>query len=194
MTDAVLLVRHTQVAMRWQGRCYGRSDVGLSRAGAAHAREVAQLVADWRPDIVVHSGLKRARILAIHVALLTGRRSVALSAWQERDFGVWEGQSWAAIYRATGNAMEGMIDAPSNFRPGGGETTDELAMRAVTALATLPRGRIAVTTHGGPIAAILGTISGLAVRDWPCLVPRTGGTVELTPSRGGWRTRQDSNL
>ncbi len=194
MSDAVLFVRHTQVALHWQGRCYGRSDMGLSRAGAIHAREVATTVADWRPDIVIHSGLKRARILADHVASHTGSRPIALAAWQERDFGTWEGRSWAAIYRATGNAMDGMIDAPATFRPGGGETTDALAQRTMTALAALPCGRIAVITHGGPIAAILGTTSELPVREWPSLVPRLGETVELTTSRGKWRTRHDSNV
>lgn len=182
MKDAVLLVRHTQVALHWQSRCYGRSDMGLSRTGAVHAREVAQSVADWRPDIVIHSGLKRTRLLADHIARLTGLRSLELPIWQERDFGSWEGQSWAAIYRYTGNAMDGMIDAPATFRPGGGETTDELAQRAMTALATLPNGRIALITHGGPIAAILGTINGLPVADWPSLVPRPGKTAELIAS------------
>lgn len=191
MTDAVLLVRHTEVAVRWRGRCYGRSDMGLSRAGTIHAPEVAQSVADWRPDIVIHSGLKRARVLANQISLRTGLLSIAVPAWQERDFGTWEGQSWAAIYRATGSAMDGMIDAPTTFRPGGGETTAELTQSAMTALAALPRGRIAVITHGGPIAAILGTISGLPVGQWPLLVPRLGETVELTASRGNWCPESD---
>ena len=29
-------------------------------------------------------------------------------------------RSWAAIYRETGNAMDGMIDDPEGFRPGAG--------------------------------------------------------------------------
>ncbi len=194
MTDAVLLVRHTQVAMRWQGRCYGQSDMGLSRAGAIHAQEVAQSVADWRPDMVIHSGLTRARILADHIGRRTGLRPLAMPIWQERDFGSWEGQSWAAIFRATGNAMDGMIDAPAHFRPGGGETTVELSQRAMAAFAALPIGRIAVITHGGPIAAILGTINGLPVKDWPSLVPQPGATVALMARQGKWRTRHDSNV
>ncbi len=190
----MLLVRHTQVALRWQSRCYGRSDIGLSRTGAVHAREVAQSVADWRPDIVIHSGLKRTRILAEKIAQRSGLLPLVMPFWQERDFGIWEGQSWANIYRATGNAMDGMIDAPTTFRPGGGETTAELAQRAMAAFAALPNGRIAVITHGGPIAAIMGTINGSPVRDWPSLVPRPGNTVEFMASRGRWRTRHDSNV
>jgi len=177
---AVLLVRHTQVARAWQGRCYGQSDAGLSREGAAHARALAPELAAWRPGIVLHSGLRRGWVLAQATASLAGVAVCEDKAWQERDFGSWEGRSWAAIYRATGSAMDGMIDDPSGFRPGDGETTMELAKRSLAALKALPSGRVMVITHGGPIAAIIGTLQNAAVRDWPALVPDTGSKVELT--------------
>lgn len=179
MTRAVLLVRHTQVARAWRSRCYGQSDMGLSRDGAAHRRALAPELAAWSPEIIVHSGLRRARLLAEAVAALAGAPAHADPQWQERDFGSWEGRSWDAIYRATGNAMDGMIDAPDHFRPGDGETTMELARRSLAAFDTLPAGRVLVVTHGGPIAAILGTRQGVAVRDWPGLVPPPGGSTEL---------------
>ena len=76
--------------------------------------------------------------------------------------------------------MDGMIDAPDVFRPGGGETTMALAARAMAALNDLPPGRVLVITHGGPIAAILGSRAGRPPRDWSALVPPTGGSVQLT--------------
>lgn len=178
-TRAVLLVRHTEVARAWRGRCYGQSDMGLSREGAAHRRTLAPELAAWSPEFIVHSGLRRARLLAEAVAALAGVPERAEPQWQERDFGHWEGRSWDAIYRATGNAMDGMIDAPDHFRPGNGETTMELARRSLAACDRLPAGRVLVVTHGGPIAAILGLRQGLAARDWPALVPPPGGSVEL---------------
>lgn len=179
MTSPVLLVRHTAVAKSWHGRCYGASDAGLSVAGAAHARALAVTLARWCPAVVVHSGLRRSRSLAERLAALTGAGCVEDMAWRERDFGTWEGRRWTSIYRETGSAMDGMIDAPALFRPGGGETTTELADRAVAAMHGLPPGRVAVISHGGPIAAIVGTARRLAVRDWLPLVPETGGTIEL---------------
>ncbi len=171
----IILVRHTAVALTWRGRCYGQSDVPLRRAGKT---AIVPLVAELRayhPDRIIHSGLKRTRILAEAIG-----PSTADPAWQERDFGSWEGQSWAAIYRASGAAMDGMIDAPDGFRPGDGETTTELAARAMAAFATLPvTGTTIVITHGGPIAAILGTQRGLQPRDWLTLVPPYGGIVTL---------------
>ena len=179
MSGEVLLVRHTEVARYWHGRCYGRRDAGLSRRGALHAVEVAARIAAWRPDAIVHSGLGRAARLARLVAARTGLDAAIDPAWQERDFGTWEGMRWSTIYRATGSAMDGMIDDPDGFRPGGGETTSELADRAMLALARLPAGRIAVVSHGGPIAAILGRGADQPPREWLALVPAYGSTTPL---------------
>lgn len=176
---ALLLVRHTEVARAWKGRCYGQSDMGLSRAGAAQASALAAELAAWRPDVVLHSGLRRAQILADAIAKRAGVAALADLRWMERDFGSWEGRSWAAIYRETGNAMDGMIDDPAGFRPGDGETTMELAARALAAVQDLPSGRVLVVTHGGPIAAIIGTRLGKSVQDWPTLVPPLGTSVAL---------------
>ncbi|GAA0637420.1 alpha-ribazole phosphatase family protein [Sphingomonas ursincola] len=179
MCAKVLLVRHTEVARAWRGRCYGQSDMGLSRAGAAQVRALAPDLARWKPDIVLHSGLRRAQRLAQAIAALSGLDASADPAWQERDFGSWEGRSWSAIYRETGDAMDGMIDDPARFRPGGGETTMELAARSLAAWRELPRQRGLVVTHGGPIAAIAGTLNGVPVREWPRLVPAPGDAVEI---------------
>ncbi|WP_017671488.1 histidine phosphatase family protein [Blastomonas sp. AAP53] len=179
MSRQVLLVRHTQVALAWRGRCYGHSDMGLSRAGAAHARILARQLAQWAPDVVLHSGLRRTRILAEAIAAFTGLPAQADPAWMERDFGDWEGRSWAAIWRETGNAMDGMIDDAEAYRPGDGETTMEMAARAIAAWQSLPARRALVITHGGPIAAIIATRQGTPVTDWPRLVPATGACLEL---------------
>lgn len=179
MTRTLLLVRHTEVALAWKGRCYGQSDMGLSRAGTAHVRALAPELAAWRPDIVLHSGLRRARMLADVAATQAGVTALPDPGWQERDFGSWEGRSWDAIYRETGNAMDGMIDDPAGFRPGGGETTMELAARSLAAMRALPPGRVIVVTHGGPIAAILGSLRAAPVRDWPTLVPALGSLIDI---------------
>lgn len=179
MADDITLVRHTEVARRWRGRCYGVTDVGLSRAGAAAIGPLALELAACRPEWVIQSDLTRTRRLALAVARHAGCPILADPAWRERDFGTWEGQSWNAIYRASGNAMNGMIEAPGTFCPGGGETTLELAVRVATAMSSLPVGRGIVITHGGPIASLLGQERGLAPREWLSLVPSVGAKVSM---------------
>jgi broad specificity phosphatase PhoE len=183
MRDNVILVRHTEVARHWRGRCYGLSDVGLSRRGASAIARLATQLAALQPEWIVHSDLSRTRRLAAAIGKAVGRPVLAEPAWRERDFGDWEGRTWHAIYRASGNAMDGMIDAPETFRPGGGETTFELSERVTAAATVLPEGRGIVVTHGGPIAALLGQRQGLEPREWLALVPPLGGAVPLLCER-----------
>jgi broad specificity phosphatase PhoE len=177
LSHTIRLVRHTAVALAWKGRCYGASDVQLSRAGKAAAIRLSPELAATEPAWVLHSCLTRTRFLAERIAAHAGCPLYEDSGWRERDFGVWEGRTWTEIYRTSGNAMDGMINAPTEFRPGGGETTYELAERAIGAYARLPDGDGVVVTHGGPIAALLGRLQNHPVVNWPELVPPCGSSI-----------------
>jgi alpha-ribazole phosphatase len=180
VTGEVLLVRHTEVALRWKHRCYGRSDIGLSRAGRQHARELAASLARKPVTALVHSGLERAALVAGRLAKLKQIEPSIDPRWQERDFGAWEGHTWHAIWRETGSAMEGMLSRPHHFRPGGGETTAELAERSVAAWHALPRyGLVVVVTHGGPIAAVRAMRAGAPLRDMARYRVAEGSIVPL---------------
>ncbi|MBX5462357.1 MAG: histidine phosphatase family protein [Steroidobacteraceae bacterium] len=157
----VLLVRHTEVALKWSGRCYGCSDVPLSRAGRRQARAIAEQLSTEPVSIVVHSGLMRAAWLAEQIGRLTNAAVRADARWRERDFGTWERRSWDSIWRETGSAMEGLLTAPDRFRPGGGETTQELAERSLAAWNALPQETlVVVVSHGGPIATLRALLAG----------------------------------
>lgn len=180
----LLLVRHAEVAKYWRKRCYGQTDVGLSRQGRARTRELVDELARQPIARIIHSDLARTRALAEPLASRFGIEPVVDPRWRERDFGLWEGQSWAAIYRRSGSAMEGMIDAPENFRPGGGETTYQLRDRVLGAWRDI-RSDPALTlvvTHGGPIAALLGSTKGLSTHQWLDDIPAFGTAVELATS------------
>lgn len=175
----VYLLRHTEVAAAWQGRCYGRAEAGLSTAGVRAARAIAS---GWTAPVslLLSSPARRARLLSGLLARRLSLRAVFDARLAERDFGAWEGVSWNAIWRATGNAMDGMIEDPESFRPGGGETTAELAARVCAWFAALPAaGALVVVSHGGPIAALVGSLRGEAPRDWLAHVPRPGHGVML---------------
>ncbi|MEW4466223.1 histidine phosphatase family protein [Parasphingorhabdus sp. JC815] len=178
----IWLVRHPPVAKYWQKRCYGISDMGLSREGSRLAKELIFRLVQLSPDAIIHSGLRRTRQIAERAADILAIEARADARWRERDFGSWEGQSWNAIYRDSGNAMDGMIDDPHDFRPGGGETTAELSARSLSALNDLPPDQnIAVITHGGPIAAILAKRDNADLRSLAGYIPALNSISEVDP-------------
>lgn len=174
------LVRHPPVAKHWQRCCYGQSDPGLSRAGQAMIAVLVDELVALKPDVVLHSDMKRTRALALPLADRLGVVSITAPLWRERDFGDWEGQSWNAIYRKTGNAMDGMIDAPDDFRPGGGETTGELSERIKMAVHALPGTRsVIIITHGGPIACVCAARAGAKLQQLAAFVPPTASIITV---------------
>lgn len=193
MPRRVLLLRHTHVAARWRGTCYGRLDVGLGVDGRDAARRLADALPIECFDRIISSPSRRSRWLGGLLARRGGTDLAIDARLAERDFGAWEGVPWDTIWRGEGDSMDGMIDAPDGFRPGGGETTAELAARAVAWLRGLPaRSAVLAVTHGGPIGALAGALLGEAPRAWLARVPRPGEGVLLTfhqsgrPGAGAW--------
>lgn len=181
MSRRVLLVRHPRVADSLRGVCYGSSDVPLAGDGPALIREIAAAVLACGPvGHIFHSGLARCAAVAAAVAAASGVAPAADARLRERCFGAWEFRRWDDIHAETGNAMMGMVTDPAGWRPPGGETTFELRDRVLAWYADLPAdGAIVAVTHGGPIAALRGTLRGTPARDWPGLVPPPGGIVRV---------------
>jgi broad specificity phosphatase PhoE len=178
----ILLVRHTDVAVRWTNRCYGCTDVGLGRAGRQQAAEVAAKLGAHPVTALIHSGLERAAYLARWIANMKGVAPTVDTRWQERNFGTWEGRGWHSIWKETGDAMDGMFTDPARYRPGGGETTAELVERSTAAWAALPaRGVVVVVSHGGPIAAVRTMLAGAPLTEIVNYRVGTGSVIALDP-------------
>lgn len=179
----VLLVRHPQVHERLRGVCYGRSDVPLSLQGRQQSLHLAQQLARLPVTYVVHSGLERTRLLAARLGRFTGVKPESEPALAERDFGGWELQMWNEIYKRHGDEMMKMVTDPDTYRPGGGETTSEMADRAWNWFQSRQaRGLTVVISHGGPIAACVGRHRELPVAEWAELIPSCGDSVCINPA------------
>lgn len=185
MNSDLILVRHARVADCYRGICYGRSDVPLGPEGIEESARLAEIMSGLPIRHLITSGAARARALAERIAERTGLTMTIEPALLERDFGAWEMRSWDAIYQEVGDALSGLIHEPETFRPPGGETTGELRDRVISWYERRPRtGLTVVVAHGGPIAAIRGTLAGKAPVDWVTLIPRPGSWVRLTGAIG----------
>ena len=185
MNSDLILVRHARVADFYRGICYGRSDVPLGPEGIEQSNRLAEIMSGWPIKHLITSGAERALALAERIAARTGLTMTIEPALLERDFGEWEMRSWDAIYQEVGDALSGLIHEPESYRPPGGETTLELRDRVMAWYERRPRlGLGVVVAHGGPIAAIRGTLAGKSAVDWVSLIPQPGTWVRLTGGIG----------
>ena len=174
----MLLVRHPPVAKAWAGRCYGRSDMGWSRDGTKMARALAPQLAARPLAAIVHSGAIRTRRLAEMVGAIAALPVRCDPRWLERDFGIWEGRGWNAIWRETGDMMNRMMTDPESFRPGGGETGRELSDRVKAGWDDLDvGGDILVVAHGGSMAAIRTSLAREPIERMIDYVPGHGAVI-----------------
>jgi broad specificity phosphatase PhoE len=178
----LILVRHPPVAKSWQGRCYGQSDAGLSREGHFMLPNLVKQLSRFEPQLIIHSGLSRTRLVAETLAQHLGLEAISEPLWRERDFGAWEGVSWQRIWRETGSAMDGMMTDPAGFKPGEtGETTAEMIRQTWAAMRQIPAAQnVVVISHGGPIAAARMLTDRLSFEDLPSLIIPTASHVRIT--------------
>ena len=163
-------VRLGQILASWQAR-QGHSAEALQtlKALADNAHEIAIALPNLANAIAARTGVA----IQVEPALL------------ERDFGAWELRTWDEIYIEVGDSMHGLIHHPATYRPPEGETTDELRDRAMAWYDRRPLGGLVVAVaHGGPIAAIRGTLAGKGPVDWVDLIPEPGTWVTLPEGSG----------
>jgi len=184
------LLRHPPVAARWKGICYGSSDLDLEPGWEPAFVALAQRWTGTRPARVVETGLARSRGPAELLAREFQVERVHEPRLRELHLGDWELRTWDAIYAESGSAMDRLVLEPASFAPPGGETLFAMRDRVLAAwndlgeqMRTKQLDALLVVTHGGPIAALRGHLSGRPTPDWPSLIPACGEVVTIDPER-----------
>lgn len=178
----IILIRHAEVEAKFKPICYGASDVPLSESGVASSLQLAEEICKRvNPLRVFHSGLSRTRVLAEAIAERATRGSNCCEdvRLRERNYGVWQGQSWDDAYASDPDNFHHLIEKPDTYRPPGGETTTEMQQR-ITAwyretidanAASINRPIIAIS-HSGPITALIGELLNLPAVQWHPHLPK----------------------
>ncbi|MDO8879893.1 MAG: histidine phosphatase family protein [Coriobacteriia bacterium] len=178
----ILILRHPETLANASGHLIGRSDSPISPLGTVQTAALAELVAEWRPDIVYSSPLGRALDTARTIAP-AGTPVEVLDDLKEVDFGYAEGLTWDEV------AEHGIVLDYSGgpVAPGGEAGVDFMARvgRAAARVADGP-SRAAVVTHGGVFRHLLVEWLGLpADAAWRFEVPNAGmAVVSLHSTRG----------
>lgn len=174
----ILLVRHPETVANVDGRFVGRGDVPFTALGTRQLRRIPAKIAAFRPDVVLSSPLRRARVLAERAAHSAGVDLKIDDRLMELDFGAAEGMTFEEI------AAAGMVFDYRNFHAPvapGGESRAQIQARAAAVcnqLVATP-GRYAVVTHGGVFRASLVHLLGLESTDVWAFSVRNGQLAEV---------------
>ncbi len=157
---SIYLLRHTKVALP-KGLCYGQSDVALSDTYAEEWMEIRHKLEGIVLNSVYSSPLSRCRSLAKHLSpsITTDERLMEL------NFGVWEGETWDAIY----NSQEGRewFDDYFNISTPGGESYLDLVQRVQAFYSDIRevRGNTLIVTHAGVIRAFMHLLGEMTLHE-----------------------------
>jgi len=166
----LLLIRHGSTLDNEQGRLTGQADVPLSPLGERQAVLLGERLANETLDIIVTSGLQRARATGAAIAHYHQIPVYEDAAIREISLGEWEGVTLSELMERDAEAITRWQNEPLNVKPPGGETITQLHDRVVPALefwyANYPDSTVVWVTHGGVIRVLLCHLLNADLNSW----------------------------
>jgi 2,3-bisphosphoglycerate-dependent phosphoglycerate mutase len=169
----VVAVRHGETDWNAQLRIQGHTDIALNERGRWQAARLAQALVDEDVQAVYSSDLQRAHATAHAVATVAGLKVQAELGLRERQFGSFEGLTFAQVEAQWPDDARRWRQREPDFAPGGGESLSAFYARCVAACAALAarhRGQtILLVAHGGVLDCLYRAATRVALdapRSW----------------------------
>jgi broad specificity phosphatase PhoE len=150
----IVLIRHGQTEWNRVERFRGRADVLLDETGLAQAKATGRRVASqWQPVAVYSSPLSRAVKTAEAIAGRLGLLVQIHAGIADIDYGQWQGLTPDEVEERWPEVHHAWDTAPHAVRIPGGETLDEIRVRAMEAV-----NEIAAQHVGQTVALVSHTV------------------------------------
>ncbi|MDT8426495.1 MAG: alpha-ribazole phosphatase family protein [Methyloprofundus sp.] len=161
MQTNIDLLRHGEVL---GGSCYrGITDDPLTAQGWLQMQDKLNNATHW--DVIISSPLSRCHQFATHVSSNLQRPLISESAFQEINFGDWEGKTAEQIEP---QLLSQFYADPVNFSPPNGEHFNDFQQRILAAWQTLLEAQqgknLLLITHAGVMRIILAHSLGLDIQ------------------------------
>ena len=157
-------MRHGLTEWNLDSRIQGGTDISLCDEGRDMARKWARSLAEHSFDPILTSGLERAKETAEIINEVLGLPMHEDPRLAEQDWGEWTGLTKIELKKIFKKVQQ-QEKHGFRFRPPGGESRDEVLMRACDALidfsAEHADGSVLVVTHNGVIKCLTYILSGL---------------------------------
>jgi probable phosphoglycerate mutase len=193
----IVLLRHGRTE-GGRGRCVGRTALRLSPEGLDQALGLADDLGAVGFARLCSSPAIRAQATIAPLAGRLGLGVETLPALDEIDMGAWDGLAFDDIRTRFPEEYAARGERLGRYRAPGGESFEDVADRAMAALAGLAAGPlpVLVATHAGVIRSVLCRVTGRPLDDLfhftpgyaRCTVLRPGGTFELVAADADART------
>ncbi len=132
------------------GCLLGRTNPPLTAKGW---QQMEQSSASLEFDLIISSPLARCHAYAQHLAQKRDCKLIVDDAWQELDFGNWDGNSIATLWDDSQQGYGQYWHAPFVHTPPNGESTSDLLSRITTSIECLSREyrgkRLLIVSHSG---------------------------------------------
>lgn len=181
----IIAIRHGETDWNVQTRIQGKLDIELNEKGRWQARRVASALAEEPIQAIYASDLLRAWETARTIADVTGGRLHPSLSLRERDFGVFQGKTFAEIEADwPEHALRWRKRDPS-WAPEGGESLLDLRARISGAASELASrhsgGQIVMVAHGGVMDVLYRIATGQDLQ-----APRTWSLSNASINRLLW--------
>jgi 2,3-bisphosphoglycerate-dependent phosphoglycerate mutase len=190
MPTRVLLLRHAESAnpLIFHG---AESDVALSERGQRQADAVAEVLAAYKPDRLVSSGMRRARETAAPIARACGLTLEIEPQLHERRVGALSGTPTQRTEGVWPDTLKHWLSGDMDYAPDGAESYNDIYGRVMPIWSRLTSGpgqTLVVVAHGIVCKVILlNTLPDYGLADWHRLGPILNvGITELLCDDGAW--------
>ena len=130
----IYLVRHGQTAWNKEEIFRGRTDVPLNEAGLREASLAAEYFRGMEVQAIYSSPLSRAWQTAQKIGEVVRREVIPLDGINDMSFGTWEGQLLRDVQKNDSERYNQWREVPHLVKIPGGESLDEVRVRAMAAL------------------------------------------------------------
>jgi broad specificity phosphatase PhoE len=153
------LIRHAEVALRYQHTFGGRIDMNLSARGRAQAGKLAEFLRGKTFDAIYASPMKRVQQTLAPLLKNGAHAPTILPGLREVDFGDWTGFNWEEVRKKFGVHPYDWLDEIELGAVPNGETGVQFRARVESCLFEIirrhPIGTAAIFCHGGVIRMLL---------------------------------------
>ena len=179
----IILVRHGETHWNREARIQGYSaNSPLTDTGIAQARAVAERLAAEGIDALYTSDAGRTLQTVEPIAAATGLAANRDAGVRERNYGIFEGRTFAEVEKVFPEAFEKYRTRDPHYTIDGGESAVQFRDRIVASLSDIARRhagqRAAVVTHGGVVGAMY-----RVAMDMPMDAPRVYTTRNASLNR-----------